>query len=341
MPESVPLNVAVIGLGVGEQHARTYARENSSHLKWLYDLDEERAASLAGLLGDVGVAKNEAAIFNDEQTDVVSIASYDDDHFDQVIKGLEAGKTLFVEKPLCRTVDELQKIKAAWEKAGQPPVETNLVLRAAPLYIWLKQEIAAGTFGDIYAIDGDYLYGRIHKIIDGWRKGVNNYSVMSGGGIHMIDLMVWLTGKSPSSVSSVGNRISTEGTSFQFNDFMASTFRFPSGMIARITANFGCVHRHHHVLRIFGTKATFIYDDQGARLHTTRDENAQATPIDLDPLPASKGSLIETFLKTIQSNTFTPEQSKAAVQHNINVVSIVAAADRAVLSNQEESILYV
>ena len=257
------------------------------------------------------------------------------------MKGLAAGKSLFVEKPLCRTIEELKAIKTAWTEAGRPPLETNLVLRSAPLYVWLKEEIAAGTLGDIYAIDGDYLYGRLHKITEGWRKNVDNYSVMSGGGIHIIDLMVWLTGQCPSFVSSVGNRIATEGTRFQSNDYMASTFRFPSGMNARITANFGCVHRHHHVLRVFGTKATFIYDDQGPRLHTDRDEAVRATNIEFDPLPASKGSLIPDFIKTILSENRHDEDMRAAVQHNINVVSIVAAADYAANSNQEESIYYV
>jgi len=235
----------------------------------------------------------------------------------------------------------LKRIKTAWVKAGEPVLETNLVLRSAPLYLWLKAEIAAGAFGDIYAIDGDYLYGRLHKITGGWRKEVDNYSVMSGGGIHMIDLMVWLTGSYPTSVSSVGNRISTEGSAFAYNDFMASTFRFPSGMNGRISANYGCVHRHHHVLRVFGTKATFIYDDRGARMHTTRDANTNAKALNIQPLPSSKGALINNFIKNIQQKKHVKNQVRAAVQHNMDVVSIIAAADSAVNSNQEEAIIYV
>lgn len=341
MTENSLLNVAVIGLGVGEQHARTYANEGTCHLKWLHDLDRDRAETLANQLEATDIAENEDEIFDDDEVDIVSIASYDDDHCDQVIKGLKAKKNLFVEKPLCRTIDELKRIKVAWVEAGEPVLETNLVLRSAPLYLWLKAEISAGTFGDIYAIDGDYLYGRLHKITEGWRKEVDNYSVMSGGGIHMIDLMVWLTDSYPSSVSSVGNRISTEGSAFAFNDFMASTFRFPSGMNGRISANFGCVHRHHHVLRVFGTKATFIYDDRGARIHTTRDGNTHAKTLNIQPLPSTKGALISNFIENVQQNKHASNQVRAAVQHNIDVVSVVAAADIAVNSNQEEAIIYV
>ena len=43
--------------------------------------------------------------------------------------------------------------------------------------------------------------------------------------------------------------------------------RFPSGVIGGMTANFACVHRHQHVIRVFGTAATVISDDRGVRMH--------------------------------------------------------------------------
>src|SRR5262249_50292734 len=150
----------------------------------------------------------------------------------------------------------------------------NLVLRAAPLYCWLRDTIAAGELGELYAFDGDYLYGRLEKITDGWRGEVDGYSVLQGGGVHLVDLMLWLTGQRPATVNAVGNRIATRGTRFRYDDFVAATYRFESGLIGRITANFGCVHRHQHVVRVFGTKGTFIHDDRGARLHSTREPSA-------------------------------------------------------------------
>src|SRR6185503_7475057 len=101
---------------------------------------------------------------------------------------------------------------------------------------------------------------------------VPDYSVMAGGGVHLVDLMLWLTGQQPTTVSAVGNRIATANSRFAYDDFVTATYAFPSGLVGRITANFGCVHRHQHVVRVFGTKGTFIHDDAGARLHWTRDE---------------------------------------------------------------------
>src|SRR5262249_60336434 len=134
---------------------------------------------------------------------------------------------------------------------------------------------------------GDYRYGRVHKITEGWRRDVEDYSVLLGGGVHLVDLMLWLTGERPARVTAAGNRIATEGTAFRYLDFAAATYEFRSGLVGRITANFGCVHRHQHVVRLFGTLATALVDDEGPRLHTSRDPSVPARRLDLAPVPAS------------------------------------------------------
>ena len=45
------LGVAVIGLGVGEQHARAYARLGNCVVRWVYDFDASRMARLVKELG--------------------------------------------------------------------------------------------------------------------------------------------------------------------------------------------------------------------------------------------------------------------------------------------------
>ena len=48
-------------------------------------------------------------------------------------------------------------------------------------------------FGKIYLIEANYNYGRLEKIVKGWRGKIYNYSVTHGGGIHLIDLIIQLT----------------------------------------------------------------------------------------------------------------------------------------------------
>lgn len=330
------LKVGVVGLGVGEQHARAFHAHPACKLQCLYDIDVERARQLAAKLGGCEVAADYPALL--AQVDVVAIASFDDDHYTQVMAALAAGKHIFVEKPVCRTTAELKAIKDAWmATGGRLKLRSNLVLRAAPLYLWLKERIAAGDLGRIYSFDGDYLYGRLHKITEGWRGKVADYSVMEGGGVHLADLMLWLAGERPATVAAAGNRICTEGTAFRYNDYTAATFEFRSGMIARITSNYGCVHRHHHVMRVFGTRATFLYDDQGPRWHGSRDPAVAEGKIDLSPLPANKGDLVPGFVAAILANT----DDRTETQGFLDGISVCIAADRAAATGNKERIEYV
>jgi predicted dehydrogenase len=331
------LGVAVIGLGVGEQHARAYLRSDGCSLRLVYDLDEARMDQILRELGEGEKANSLEAVLADKSVDVLSIASYDDMHFEQVVAALQAGKHVFVEKPLCRSMKELSEIKNVWQAKGNRHLGSNLVLRSAPLYQWLKQQIEAGCLGDVYAFDGDYLYGRLHKITDGWRKDVDDYSVIQGGAVHLVDLMLWLTGQKPAFVTATGNRICTRGTTFRYDDFVSATFQFPSGLIGRITANFGSVHRHQHVLRVFGTKGTFIYDDMGPRLHASRDASVTATMLDLSGLPSSKGDLIPDFVASIIKG----ESTHAKTQQEFDVICACVSADLAAKTSQSVQIEYL
>lgn len=332
------IGVAVVGLGVGEQHARTYNGIKQCELRWLYDLNHSKSKALANEFGTGTPARSYNDILRDHDTQLVSIASYDDAHSRQVVEALDAGKHVFVEKPLCCTMDELRSIKNAWSKhRGRIGLYSNLVLRSAPLYCWLKEELGNGSLGDVYAFYGDYLYGRINKLVDGWRGKIDNYSVMLGGGVHLVDLMLWLTNSRPASVFAMGNRICTTKTDLTCCDFVAATLQFPSGLTGSINANFGCVHRHQHVLRIFGTKGTFIYDDRGARLSTTRDPAVSALSVDLAALPASKGELIAGFVNSIAKGKDTSELT----QHEFDVISVCLAIDQALAGEKKLEVQYV
>jgi len=331
------LGVAVVGLGVGVQHALAYTRIPACTLRWLYDLDAARMERVAAEIGQGAPAESFESILSDESVDVVSIASYDDAHSDQIVAALRARKHVFAEKPLGRSIEELKAIKLAWEAGRGIHLGSNLVLRAAPVYQWIREAIAAGELGEVFALDGDYLYGRVHKITDGWRMDVQDYSVMQGGGVHLVDLMLWLTGQKPASVTAAGNRICTTGTAFRYNDYVAATFQFPSGLIGRITANFGCVHRHMHVLRVFGTRATFILDDRGARLHESSDPAGTARALDLAALPATKGDLIPGFVAAVLAGAAPGPET----QYEFDVISACVAADRAVTTGNSVKVTYV
>lgn len=67
-------------------------------------------------------------LFVDKDTDAVVITTQHDSHARFVIKGLKSGKHIFVEKPLCLTLDELEDIQAAFEESASLPKPAPMLM---------------------------------------------------------------------------------------------------------------------------------------------------------------------------------------------------------------------
>lgn len=327
----------LIGLGgIGNHHAEAMLTDPRCEIKYICDVDESKIVEFNQknniFIGGASWDK----ILNDPEVSFISIATFDDLHFVQVMEALAFGKHVFVEKPLCQTRNELLQIKKSVQK-NECNIASNLVLRTSLLFQDIKEKIHRGVLGEIYAFDAEYLYGRLHKIVDGWRKDTQNYSVMEGGGIHMIDLILELTGQLPSTVSSVSNKIVTKDMSFKYEDYHACTFQFLSGLVGRVTANFGCVHKHQHIVRIYGTKATFIYDDMGARIHWARDnEERNVEHLDIAAKPEKKALLIHEFIDNVDHKSYG-----LSINREINLMSVTLAAVESLNSNNKVIIEYM
>ena len=332
------LRVGVIGLGVGEQHLVGYRQNPKCQVGAVCDRDEQKLRIICDRYPEVRATTSSDDLIDDPEIDLISIASQDDDHFDQLCRSLDQGKHAFVEKPLCQSFDQLKTIRQKWaHQGGRINLKSNLVLRGAPVYRWLREKVRSDDIGQVYAFDGDYLYGRLKKITGGWRADVDGYSVMEGGGIHLVDLLLWITGERPLTVHTLGNRICTQGSAFRYDDYAAATFRFSSGMIGRITANFGCVHGHQHVVRVFGTKGTFLHDDQGARYQARRDPAPPAQSLPYATLPPSKHVLIGEFVDTV----LTYGNSNEDTQTEFDVMSVCIASDKSLRTGEVEQIQYL
>lgn len=177
--------------------------------------------------------------------DIVSICSPDEYHFLQVTECLRAGKHVIVEKPPCTRPDEL-KFLMKWT-AEHP--EQNFAC-SLPLP-WNFTELAAKIpdLGKIYLIEVEYNYGRKSKLMNGWRANPN-YSMVLGGGLHMLDLVFWLHPERPADGAAFGC-----STTVARVDTIQAIMRFPSGAIGRLGVNGGYEGRHYHRVAVFGEKA--------------------------------------------------------------------------------------
>jgi predicted dehydrogenase len=296
------LRAAIIGLGVGERHVAGYEADPRCRVVALCDTDPSKLAEVGARHPGRQLISDPAAVLSDPSIDAVSIASYDDAHHAQILAALGAGKHVFVEKPICLHEHELADIRQALEQRPQLRLSSNLILRRSPRFLRLRERVRAGELGTPYYAEADYNYGRLQKITSGWRGVIPYYSIMHGGGIHLIDLLVWVLGEKPIAVCAFGNSIATGGR-LRFMDCVSALLKFPSGATAKVTANAGCVFPHHHNVTVYGTAATFVHDRQGARLHVSRDPDAAAVPVDEPYHGPAKGDMIPAFVAAILDGT--------------------------------------
>ena len=324
------LRAAVIGLGVGEQHIAGYRAHPDCEVVALCDTDPKRCAKMGARYPGVQVTQDPFALLARPDIEVVSIASPDDAHYEQIIAALDRGKHLFVEKPLCLHPEELAEIRRRLQENPGIALSSNLILRASPRFLDLRRRIREGDLGDLYCLEADYNYGRIHKIISGWRGRIPEYSVMLGGGVHVVDLLLWLTGKRVLEVAAFGNNICTRGTSFRSADAVLAILRFEDQSMAKVSANFGCVFPHFHRLLAYGTQATFENAMDCARIWRSRDPDAVPERVDTEYPGAAKGAFIPGFVEKILRGT------PAAVTEDdvMRTMEVCFAIDRAVATGQ-------
>ena len=163
---------------------------------------------------------------------VISIASYDNFHCDQIVLALEHSKHVFVEKPLCLMQEELDDIIGQLRCNPDLKLSSNLILRKTPRFIELRERLQCGALGVPYYWEGDYDYGRLHKITEGWRSQIPYYSVVHGGAIHLLDLIWWLSGKKVLRVHSIGNNLATANTEYKRQSLVTTILDFDDGSTA-------------------------------------------------------------------------------------------------------------
>ena len=293
------LRAGIIGLGVGEAHIAGYESHPSCEVTHLCYFSEEKMAEAQRKYPGRTIVKDAGAVLENPAIDIVSIASYDNFHHEQIIQAIRNGKHVFVEKPLCLFEKEAVEIRALLREHPEVRLSSNLILRSSPRFRRLKEMISAGEFGQLFSIEGSYLYGRLHKITEGWRGSIDYYSVVLGGAVHILDLLMWLTGDRVEEVKAYGNRIASEGSQFRHDDFTEAILKFKSGMIGRVTSNYGCVFPHFHELSIFGKKATFINARQEGKFYTSSDPNVEPRLLTEAYPGVKKGDLIHNFVESI------------------------------------------
>lgn len=334
------VRAAVIGLGVGEQHIAGYRAHPEAEVVAVCDIDPDKLAMAAERYPELRRTQDARELLLDPEIDVVSVASYDDVHFEQIRTALEHGKHVFAEKPLVLYEREAVELARLLREQPELALSTNLPLRLSPRFVRVRELIAGGELGELFHLEGDYDYGRRQKLTDGWRGRIPYYSVMLGGGIHMVDLLTWMSGlRIAEVVTAQGSRIATEGTNFHQLDFVTALLRTDAGPLIKVNANLGCVSRHFHAVRVYGTGGTFVNGLGDGTLYRPAPPPQEAISVPIqDPYPGvAKGDLIESFITSI----LTGAPAGVTAQDAFASLSVCLAIERALADGGPVAVEYL
>ena len=238
--------IAVVGFGMwGKNIVRNFY--NLNVLDIVCDLDEEVHKTIQEQFPGVRVTKDFNDIINDESITGVAIVTPSHTHFKLVKAMLEAGKNVYVEKPISTVAEEAKVLTELADEKGLVLMVGHLLLYH-PAVNRLKMLIEEGALGELVYAQSDRLNVNYHK---------NDRSVMWDLAPHDVSMIAYATGKDPVRV------ISAVGCSSDRNEIMDIThltIEFEGGMVGQISDSW-ITPQKHVTLMVRGTKATAIFDD--------------------------------------------------------------------------------
>jgi predicted dehydrogenase len=124
------------------------------------------------------------------QVDCAVIVTPAQQHFAICRKFLEAGKDVFVEKPLTLDNEEAKQLAELADK-NKRILQVGHILRFDPATLWLRDAVQSGQFGRVNMVKGHF---------GGFKRPRNDSGVMFADGIHFADLFNFILGALPKHV---------------------------------------------------------------------------------------------------------------------------------------------
>ncbi len=240
--------IAQIGVGYwGPNLLRNLVANPRCEVRAVVDMSAERRAYVTSLYPAVTTTDDAARVIDDPSIDAVVIATPVATHFDLAMRALANGKHILVEKPLARSVAEVDRIAAAAAaKKLTAMVGHTFLYNSAVRYV--KAMIDAGSLGDIRYISSQRLnLGRIRSDVDAlWNFAPHDVSI----------IQYWLGDPQPVSVVTRGIDAIQPG----INDVVFMNVIYPGKIMANIHVSW-LDPRKIRLMTVVGSKKMVVYDD--------------------------------------------------------------------------------
>ena len=326
--ENLVIQVAIAGYGWWGQHILERLKGNdllsvAMVVEPVVELHKDIRAAGVEVVTDLDEALNRAEI------DAIILTTPHMFHEEQVAACAAMGKHVFCEKPLGMSGESAARSVVACKSAGVV-LGIGHERRFEPAMIRLKRMIEQGELGTIMHSEAAFSHNKLVGVPDGsWRTSKQDSpgAGMTGMGIHLTDLFIWMFGSVTSVQAQTRNRLLGWGT----GDMVIAQLGFAEGMTASLQAILATPHfmRFH----VFGSDGWAEIrndthpDTPGGKTHfITADGAGRQSTESLDWSDAVVANL-EAFARAIAGSEAYPWTDHQLV-HNIEVFeAIVASAD--------------
>ena len=238
--------VAVLGCGVwGRNLVRNFYNLEALHS--ICDMDSDTLKAVTSQYNGVKGTNDFDEILKTDELKGVVIATPSHTHYSLVKKALEAGKNVYVEKPIATNSREAQELNEIAEEKGLVLMVGHLLLYH-PAVTRLRTLIQEGVLGDIKYVQSDRLNVNFFR---------NDRSVMWDLTPHDLSMAAYILDKKPLSVrSAVGSSVNNDG----IIDIAHLDVNFEDDILVHLSDSW--IHPVKRVvLMARGTKATAVLDD--------------------------------------------------------------------------------
>ncbi|WP_204955093.1 Gfo/Idh/MocA family protein [Metabacillus crassostreae] len=171
------------------------------------------------------------ALINDPDVDAVYIATPPGSHKEYTIKVAEAGKPVYVEKPMALNWAECNEMIAACKKA-RVPLFVAYYRRAQPRFVKIKELLDTNVIGEIRFVSTTQYQKASEDVKNSTNPPWRVQPELSGGGLffdlasHTLDILDYLLGP----IKETKGFASNQAGFYQAEDIVTGTYRFESGI---------------------------------------------------------------------------------------------------------------
>jgi predicted dehydrogenase len=263
--DSKPIGLAIVGCGrIGSLRARLAAAHPAVRFIAVADQDAAKAQQLASTVGAQHHSADNDEVISRAEVTAVIISTSEGEHVEPLVKAIELGKQVLVEKPLALTLADADRVLRAIERSGAD-VRVGYSRRYKDRYLIAREQIVQGRIGTPTAGAARVFNSRSQALAMLQRNP--HATPVVDALTYYVDLMNWLLGgKQISEVYARGQMGVLKSAGHEVADVSYAILTYTDGTVVNLGVSYALPAKypalgHAARVEVLGTEGVMILDD--------------------------------------------------------------------------------